>query len=183
MDENHLAHMVAAAIFFLLQSNYFINIKQTEEQNVVLLTVLRDLCQHYQNSDGTGNNTSSRRMEKESRTALGKVTINWFSNCCHGITHAHKYAHTFKRTWNCTLLYFVWMSSHLVTHSFTTDTHFQLKHYYTSFSPTTLLVRYFYLISLLRLSRCVHNFSNKFLDKFCCIALHTCGKSTEFILT
>lgn len=33
MDENHIAHMVAAAIFFLLQSNDFINIniKQTEE--------------------------------------------------------------------------------------------------------------------------------------------------------
>lgn len=75
MDENHLAHMVAAAIFVLLQSNYFINIniKQTEEQNIVLLTVLRDLCQQYQNSNGTGNTSSSRRrMEKEIKDSTWK---------------------------------------------------------------------------------------------------------------
>lgn len=133
MDENHLAHMVAAAIFVLLQSNYFINIniKQTEEQNIVLLTVLRDLCQQYQNSNGTGNTSSSRRrMEKEIKDSTWKSDHKLIFQLL-----PRNYTRTQMRTWNCTLLYFVWTSSHLITHSFTADTDSQLFYFAFANNP------------------------------------------------
>lgn len=126
-------------------------------------------------SSGGGTHSTKRR---KSRTAFGKVTINWFSNCCHQIALTHKqiliYAHAIGHFIVCCLDVVVVVVAFGLTHSFILDSAHIFSSIIFCFRQQFHFPAMFYLASLssvppLAVSNIV---SNKFMCEYYCIALH-----------